>query len=49
MTEYSMGWDAALECAAHLLTCGALRKDVTLAELAEHLRMIKIERESEAA
>lgn len=43
MGEYAMGWNAGLDCAIHLMTCGALRKDVTLAEVAEHLAMMKNE------
>lgn len=45
MNDYSMGFDAGLDCAIGLLRCGALRKDVTLLEVADHLAMMKIERE----
>lgn len=40
--NYGYGWNAGLEAAAALLGCVALRRGVTLAELAEHLRLMKI-------
>jgi hypothetical protein len=45
MEQYTMGFNAGLECAASLLDLGergALRRGVTLAELAEHIRTIKV-------
>lgn len=47
-TDYAMGYDAGLGVAIHLLTCGALRKDVTLVEIAEHLAMMRTDREERA-
>lgn len=44
MEHYSMGYNAGLESAASLLDLGergALRRGVTLAELAEHIRLLK--------
>lgn len=43
-SDYSMGYDAGLEVAASLLTSGALRKDVTLAELAAHIRLMQTDK-----
>jgi hypothetical protein len=45
--HYEMGWDAGLEAAAALLDLGergALRRDVTLTDLAAHIRLLKVDK-----